>query len=57
MTRMTRLCCVVFWVILIVLIRISSLCAGDPEGCNMNWNGAGAPHLTAASSFVMLYEW
>lgn len=30
---------------------------GDPEGCNMNWNGAGAPTVTAASSFVMLYEW
>ena len=30
---------------------------GDPAGCNLNWDGDGAPHVTGASSFVMLYEW
>ena len=30
---------------------------GDPAGCNMNWNGNGAPHITGASSFVMMYVW
>ena len=30
---------------------------GDPEGCDLNWNGRGAPTVTAASAFVMLYEW
>ena len=30
---------------------------GDPEGCDINWDGKGAPTVAGASSFVMLYEW
>jgi hypothetical protein len=30
---------------------------GDPEGCDLHWDDKGAPVVTSAASFVMLYEW
>merc|ERR1711920_1081852 len=30
---------------------------GDPSGCQLDWDGKGAPLVPLATSFVMLYEW